>query len=284
MSWSLTDLEALSMGDLLNSDMRTTVLQNILFLEEFKVVCELCASLHIPMVALKGISFFGRIYTPAERSMTDVDILIHKKNLPKLRQALADIGFAERKEAKWSANDFKYVFVRHNLSLEIVLEVHTQLTASTSSEQWHYITRDNHFILSPQDELLYLSYHYATQHTLLKTKWLHDIFVITKHRPELWNGTLWDRAHQLAVTSSLHFTAQALKLAYMIDPFTPTSPKRWMASLLLNYDFLEDPTSHQWRYLITKHAVKENLWEALRYDLGWLCFAVKQRLHGQSEK
>lgn len=249
----------------------------MLFLDEFKNIASACAEQNILVVALKGISFFGRIYDPSERSLTDIDILISPADLPKLTELLQSKGYSERHEAKWSANNFKTIFTRHHLSLEIVLEVHTRLSAERPYEAWNLVPYRNFYILSPQDELIYLAFHYAGQHTLLKTKWLHDIHLLSTDNPALWDEDAYRRATSMGMSSSLFFCAKALDVAYGQKVFVPRSLRQFATRLLVNAAFLEDPSRHFFRYMIIKHLVKESLAQALSYDVQWLHFAVKQR-------
>lgn len=261
---------------LLSSESRTIAAQNILFLDAFRSIADQCEASHIPLVALKGISFFGRIYNPSERSLTDIDLLIAPEHFPDLKHILEEQGYVERLEEKWGANDFKTIFTKTLMSLEIVLEIHTRLTPDLPYHAWHRISHQNFEILSPQDELLYLAFHYAGQHTLLKTKWLQDIYLLSRNRPDMWNPHLWERATDLGVSSSLLFCAKALNVVYGFKAFTPSSARKYIAHSLLSLDFLENPTGHFFRYMLVKHLVKESLLKALTYDIQWFSFAVKQ--------
>ncbi len=265
----------------LSSEHRTRVLQNVLFISEFEALAESCERAGIPLVGLKGITFFGRIYDSSERDLTDIDVLVPPQHLSALREVLSEMGFVERVEEKWSENNFKFVFTRFHLGLEIVLEVHTQLTSSTTYSDWQNIPYKNYYLLEPADELLYLAHHYAGQHTLLKSKWLHDLYLLSVEQPQLWNAQLWQKAQKLQVLKSLDFTAQALKVAYDFDVERPPEYGSYLARAVLNLEFLEDPSAHFWRYLAAKHLVKESLWQALTYNVQWVYFAIKQRLNGK---
>ncbi|MCC6137133.1 MAG: hypothetical protein IT287_00750, partial [Bdellovibrionaceae bacterium] len=184
----------------------------------------------------------------------------------------------ERFEEKWSANFYKYVFFKFHLGLEIVLEIHTQLIAEPRYDHWSFVPFNNHLILAPQDELLYLAYHYAHQHTLLKPKWLHDIFLISKKSPELWTDKIWQRAADKQLYSALLLTAQALKIKYKMSILIPTTIKSLFTNKLLSLDFIENPDRFPIKYYVTKHTVKDSFLKALAYDFRWTYFFIKKRL------
>lgn len=261
----------------MSSDSKLITAQNILFQSEFSAIADACRKENISVIALKGISFFDRIYNSAERSLTDVDILIRREDLEGLCIILRTQGYQERKEQKWSENSFKYIFYKFHLGLEIVLEVHTQLLADKKNDQWEHVPFKNFRILAPQDELLYLAYHYAHQHTLLKLKWLHDIFLLTKKSPELWNETLWKMAKIKKLHSALLFTAHALNSKYSTQITLPKSFKLSVMRPLMTIEFIENPYHFSVKYYVTKHAVKDSLLKALIYDLRWIYFVIKKR-------
>lgn len=270
-------------NELLSSNQRTTTLQNILFLDEFNHIADACTVAGINLVALKGISLIGRIYDASERSMTDIDVLITPEELASLKKILLERGFLERFEEKWSANDFKFIFYKFHMGLEIVLEVHTQLIADQKRDHWHFIKHKNYKILAPQDEILYLAYHYAHQHTLLKAKWLHDIYLLSIASHGLWNKSLWTRAKDKGIFSALLFTTHALNRKYYLKLSYPYSLKNRIAKPLLNLEFIENPDHFAYKYYVTKHIVKDSLTQAIAYDIQWLYFTIKKRFAKKSQ-
>lgn len=247
-------------------------------------MADACEISGISLVALKGISFFGRIYNSSERSLTDIDVLVQPDDYTTLKNILLVRGYTERQEEKWGANNFKFIFFKIHLGLEIVFEVHTQLLADSKRDHWHFIKHKNFRILSPQDEILYLAYHYAHQHTLLKPKWLHDIYLLAITSHGLWNKALWTRAKDKGIFSALLFTTHALNKKYYLKLSYPYSFKNRIAKPLLNLEFIENPDKFAYKYYVTKHIVKDSLIQALLYDVGWLYFTVKKRFVTHREK
>lgn len=259
------------------SSTKQTVLQNILFQEEYSILEMECRKKNISLTALKGISFLGRIYSVAERSMTDIDIYISPESHDSVRKILLNMGYLERVEAKWEFNYFKSLYVKYHLGLEIVFEVHTQLLPNRALDHWQTIPFKNSNILEPVDEILYLAYHYAHQHTLLHPKWLHDIYKLSEQTPELWNSEIWLRAKSKQIHSALLLTALSLNCKYQLNIETPHSAKKYFVGSLINKEFLETAEKHPKKYYVAKHLAKDSLWKAFSYDIKWIVFQFKNR-------
>ncbi len=262
---------------ILSSESKQTVLQNILFQEEFNLIATACRAQRLHLTAIKGISFFGRIYNLAERSMTDIDILIAPENLRALRYILKEHGYNERSEEKWEFNHYKTLFVKNSMGLEIIFEVHTQLLSNPSLDVWSTIPQQNYYVLSPIDELVYLAYHYAYQHTLLHSKWLHDIYLLSTHHPECWNKDVWELAKTKQLQSALTATAHALNCKYNLNIPIPYSTKKVFFEKLIDLDFIDHSEKYPGKYYVAKHLVKDSFSAAIRYDLKWLYFNFKKR-------
>lgn len=261
----------------LSSKNKQTTLQNILFQEEYSKLASYCEEKNIRLTAIKGISFLGRIYNASERSMTDIDVYVHANDYPSIKNILLDMGYFERAEDKWEYNFFKTLFIKYHLGLEIVFEVHTQLLPNPALDQWMTIAHGNSTILEPVDELIYLSYHYAQQHTLLHPKWLHDIYVLSKQSPHLWNSTIWSRAKSKQLQAALLFTALSLNCKYHLHIQTPSSLKKYFIGHLINKEFLDGADKFPKKYYVAKHMTKDSLMSALSYDFKWVIFQLKKR-------
>lgn len=258
---------------------KNVTLQNILFQNEFSVLQNQCLLQNIPLIPIKGISFFNRIYNSSERTLTDIDVYTPLSSLARLREILSSEGYVERQEDKWSATLHKVIFTKYRFDLEITLEVHTQLLANKCVDSWNFIfDNSKHPLLAPMDEILYLSYHYAEQHTLLHPKWLHDIYLLTHKSPFLWTKQLWIQATEKHLCSSLVFTAVALNTKYKMNIEIPKTLKSFLAQFLVTTTFIENPNHYRWKYFLIKHLTKDSLFSALHYDLGWVIFFAQQRI------
>jgi hypothetical protein len=256
-----------------------TLLQNILFLQEFKNLDEYCIKNKIPRpIGLKGISLLHRIYKVDERSLTDIDVLYGDEHLPHLHRAFESLGYTYRQESSWFANNYKFIFVKKMYSLEVVFEVHTRLLPTEPREhRWETLPTNNGLSLAPIDEILYLSFHYANQHTFLKTFWLRDIFLLS-NQTEVWTSDVWTKAKDLGLFPSLVFTAQALNVEYGLMINIPDSLSKYLSMKLINIEFIQNPHRRLLKYYIVKHFTKKNIFSALYYDVFWLLFKIKNGL------
>lgn len=255
------------------------LLQNVLFLNELHQIDNHCQEQGLPRpVALKGISFLNRIYKVDERAMTDIDLLIEKKDLAIFRLVLQQHGYIERMDAKWRADNYKYIFCKNVGSLQVTMELHTQLYP-LSLPQYRWTTHDSsHGVqtLTLIEEILYLSYHYAYQHTFLKKFWLEDIYRLSNNQ-KIWTTDLWQRAKDMGLLHALSFTAHALNCSYAMNIEIPQSNRKFFIRYLLNQDFIDEASKYRLRYYIIKHLTKKTLADAFIYDIYWFLFRIKKR-------
>ncbi len=248
--------------------------QNIIFFDEWTSLQKQCHCLSLFIVPLKGISFINRIYDVSQRFMTDIDVYTPQSDLERLKEVLAQMEYSEQQEKKWHENSHKTLFTKKRMGLEIVLEVHTQLVPHCADDQWSFTKESECTLLEAQDELIYLSYHYASQHTLMDVKWLKDIYLLTKTSMP-WEESLWLKARKKNLTHSLLITAQALNLKYNTQIEVPKNLRAKITHQLIDMDFLENATNHKLKYFLIKHLVKPSLAAALLFNLRWLIFFVK---------
>ena len=67
---------------------------NRIFLKEYRNIVSTFQKSNIPIVGLKGIFLTEQVYPDLGlRPMTDIDLLIHKKDLPRIEEALLSLGY-----------------------------------------------------------------------------------------------------------------------------------------------------------------------------------------------
>lgn len=256
---------------------KNRIAQNLIFQNEYDQIARDCNKKSIFLVPLKGISFFNRIYDFSERQLTDIDLYTTDKDFPALQKLVLSYGYIQTQEEKWRENHHKHCFSKTVMGLEVLLEIHTQLLINKKKDQWNFMETPSGFLLVPQDELLYLCYHYARQHTLLNEKWLQDIYRLCLKK-SLWTPELWSNAKQKDISSALIFTAHALNTKHKMRIDIPRGIKSFFASKLIHLDFIEHSEKYPLRYLTIKHLVKNSLAEALLYNGSWIYSFIKQRL------
>lgn len=256
---------------------KSRIAQNLIFQSEYDHIARDCNKKAIFLVPLKGISFFNRIYDFSARQLTDIDLYTTEHDFPALKNLVLSYGYIESQEEKWHENHHKHCFSKTVLGLDVLLEIHTQLLINKTKDQWNFVETPSGSLLAPQDELLYLCYHYARQHTLLNEKWLQDIYLLCL-KQALWTPELWSKAKQKDIFSALIFTAYALNTKYKMQIDIPRGIKSFLASKLIHLGFIEQSEKYPLRYLAIKHFVKNSLAEALLYNWGWIYSFIKQGL------
>lgn len=249
---------------------RKNMLQNLILKDCFLEIRQACLQQKIPPpIPLKGIDLIQWLLPLSARPMTDIDIYTSESQLQQLTLLLKSLGYTLVPEDKWFANAHKTTFTNSVGTLDITLEVHTRLLYNEpDSFSWVLQSTAHGTTLSLTDQIIYLSYHLAHQHTFLKLFWLMDIVRLTQHCPALWTKDLFQRAQQLGCYQAV------LAVAYVINSFfnlkidLPSSDLRF--SHRLSWDFLVEPMGNKWRYYTLKHMIKDSLKDSLAYDIGWL--------------
>lgn len=248
---------------------QTNLQKNILFLHAYEELNQLThRDWGWTWIPLKGLSLLNTIYPLGDRPLTDID-LYTDKNISDLAPWLKNQGYLPFEEKKWLWINHKFVFVKKTPLLDITIELHTQL----------YVRKEKIIPelgpsqrLTPCDEFLYLSYHWAEQHTCLKLFWLWDLYFYWQTYKTQIQDTLWDKAESYQLKTSLQAVYYALTQNFSIDDFPPP-PADSMSSLLLKKLMQPEPlfTLHQNRkkYLLLKHLVRDSLWASLRYNSLW---------------
>lgn len=267
----------------LTSIHKTNLQRNLIFLQEYQNIKNLCAEKGLPApVALKGLALLQRVHALGERPLTDMDLYYPSDQMEDFKDLILSVGFSPVPEKKWRANHHKSTFKKFVMGLEITLEMHTQLFYNQPlGFQPPTITYGDMIILSPEMELVYLSAHLVHQHTFLKLFWLMDLHHITRKNPSVWQPWVWQMAQELRVKTSLTAVGFCLKslLGHAIavpSRFLPLKYfLKWPTLILLNESRV--------KYLCMKHTAKDSLRESLSYDLRWLYFRMETSLFAKSK-
>jgi hypothetical protein len=205
-------------------------------------------SASVRAVALKGPVLGERLYPdPRMRVSADLDLLVASDDLERATAALKTVGYGAAKEsqARFLRKYHYHTILRR--SCPPVIELHFRLSdgfgVAIASEE--FLTRARAYrttqgavagILSPEDEMLYLSIH-AAGHRFVRLSWLCDIKLLLRHYPDLDWTTLIARARSLHVLAALLFTCETLRSRVGVKiPLNAAMPQRIrsrIANLLL---------------------------------------------------
>jgi|GEM_PF-5481850 len=263
-------------------------------------------------ILLKGAGLVTRFYPDqGSRAFSDIDIFIDYDFYQRhFKAELIKQGFLVIKEDKWEANEHKeswsapkefenltleihfFLFPKnHSYDAQILLQQQINNSCLIYSEEGFPGTKNrarwtNLKVLPPELELLYLIFHYAYQHTLLKIMWLMDIYLFLKKTPGLDLGLFNKLVKQQKLASSVTAVAIALNQVFkerfvLLEQLASAKKlgsriKNSLLRQILTEDFLTNPKQRQWRYLTMKILVKDTLAEGLLYIAQWSLSKIRK--------
>ena len=188
----------------------------------------------IEAVSLKGPVFAERYYPAAHlRRSTDVDVLVAAEDVDRAAAALLAAGFQGEEPAraryrrrhhhhltlfsKGTAVDLHFRALRA-FGAELPSEPFME-RATEHPTPWGFVTR----VLSPEDELLYLSVH-AAGHFVPRLSWLLDIALLVRAHPVLDGERVVDTARGLRLERALRASMDDVSLSLYQRPGLPLLP------------------------------------------------------------
>ena len=175
----------------------------------------------IRAVALKGIALGDRVYpAPGLRPTSDTDLLVTPTELDRAVAVLESIGY----ESETGPLARYYRENHHHLHLSRAdtppLELHFRATTGfgtiipaddllARASPYRMATGTMAWVLSPEDEFLYLAVH-AARHLFQALVWLYDLKLMLLRYPDLDWAAVSARARSLGVAGALSVTFEAL--------------------------------------------------------------------------
>ncbi|MBY0314996.1 MAG: nucleotidyltransferase family protein [Bdellovibrionales bacterium] len=259
----------------LEAVVKKNTLQNLILKQNWMEIQKECEKINITPSGFKGIDLIQWLVSPGSRPLTDIDVYVEPQYFSDVSKVLQRLNYQAVDESKWFANAHKSTFKSIEGLIETTVEVHTQLFYNQAvSTQWRFENRSHGSSLVPADQVIYLSYHLAHQHTFLKLFWLMDLVRLTQSHPNVWNEELFLRAKSLGAFQAVMSVAYVLNCFFKSGIHLP--PAKIKARPCLTWEFLVSPEAYRWRYYTAKHLLKDSFAESLTYDLGW----VKHRWSG----
>lgn len=264
-------------------------IHNHVLLEELENIAIRLKALKLSGTLLKGAQLLTDLYQDTgSRFMSDVDILIDKQNYNDWKELLLSSGYHSLELPIFIGNDFKSQWIKSIGNIEINLELHTKLFFHLKRENWNLtnsaITPFTQ--LSVEDTFLHLCGHLAFQHTFLKLYWLFDIyFYIEKHGNEMNWDEVKSKSKNYHLYQSICMCLWCLYKYFdleksFVEAFKLDQPHWWQKYLTV--DFLLCPDEKKIDYFLIKHATKDHLMEAFRYDLTWfLHYKIQKKWHSK---
>lgn len=155
-----------------------------------KLVEAICAAFDrvgVDYMPLKGCNLKGMYPAPELRAMGDADILIRVEQYDRIKDALPELGFVEKRES-----DHELVW-RHS---DLMLELHKRLIPSYNKDYYSYfgdgwqlaaVPNGTRWAMKREDELVYLFTHFAKHYRDggIGLRHLADLRVFLQAYPEL---------------------------------------------------------------------------------------------------
>ncbi len=238
---------------------RQTLYRNILLGSETSRILSHLSDSGVGAIPLKGSVLVNTIYgDPSLRQMVDIDILVQPEQSSKARTRLTDIGYETMTVGKLEGHSFHGMPLYKRNGSHAAVELHWGLAdpalgAFPVQEVWE---RANPLellgvstrTLSPEDNLLFLSYH-MTKHDTELLKFLCDISELTKthHATIDWESAAI-RARSWGIETAVYLSmkrAQELLGAPVPGSFLhdtrPNAVRRCLLNILVDASFLLSP-------------------------------------------
>jgi len=216
----------------LRQDYLLTAARNTIFFHQGEGILAKLTASDIPVIVLKGLYLVEEIYQNAAlRSMSDLDFLVKKSDIPRAIICLKELGYHATTyfNAEDENTDLKHVppFTRGDgLFVELhwtILEEDEPFTIDTAGlwerAQPAKILGLDVLSLSLEDLLLHLSIHFTYQHQMIYgLRGLYDIYLVLERNEDQVNwGTLVGRAKEWGcgrvVSLTLHMIEEFLSLS-----------------------------------------------------------------------
>jgi len=227
----------------------------------------------IPFILLKGVSLIGDVYQDyASRTMRDIDLLLHKRDVIKAVKVFQDLGFEfisfEKKIETYLEYENELLLVKHGY-IDVMIELHWSLINSKKKKKkidmvWFWQrTREMMLFgiycqkLSLEAQILYLSAHLALHHRGNGLLWLNDIAIIVdKYRADLDWEMLLSHAEKYSLILPLQDVVRNLEKLLHVR-----FPEQFIKKLFLLNATIEERENYY--FLSSEKSVGEHL----LYDL-----------------
>lgn len=244
-------------------------LQNQTYLKLLDELLPKLLDIDSSLMILKGIHHLDDLYIDdiAVRFMSDIDLLIDKEKLPSILRMMEEEGFSKNGSLKWYGDLHKIELFKTIDDVQITIELHSKLFFHLDSIELNPVARQGGgWVLSLEERLVYLSAHYAFQHTLLKLYWLIDIALLVQKNRNLDFGKCEEIARKWQVYHSFCYV-----MGILSDHFEMNLPiQRGRFQFLINESSLWNMSQKSLRYLILKHLFKDKWMTSFKYNLLWL--------------
>lgn len=261
--------------------------RNTIFLSELAKVLEAFNKIGVSTIVLKGALLLETVYRDiGTREINDLDLLIHKEDLPNATETLSKLGYSF-----CGTNEGTHAVY----SKDILVELHWDLVNKHSPAQkfafgevdvdkiWESAIRvkvvsKDAFTMSPEDLIIYLSCHLLKEF-YSDPKWLGDIHAVIDTFNIVWDS-LVKRSKEFKVSKPVYYA-----LYYANRLFGTPIPKMALDELLPRNGWVEKrlfslPLHNEslvsWRFLAYLFAI-ERLIDRIKMIVQLPAYLLKRR-------
>lgn len=220
---------------------RSLVARNARLFKEHRLILNECQRAGIETIVLKGTAMDALYYPPGVRAFTDMDVLIHKGDLQRVKNILSGLGYCSKSATfQEDVQDFQNeVNYMKEGRTTVIIEPHWMLAPPFTfygtidmDGIWKRSQRvqsaDGEMrILSPEDFLLHLCVHLFLHHEKWWLASCCDIVELSRHHKDnLQWETFIERAMEWKISLPVRYS-----LRKVMELFSPPIPSFVMESL-----------------------------------------------------
>jgi len=210
---------------------RKTAYKNLIFINEYNNITADFNSKNIKILPLKGIAFLKELYhNIGLRSLSDIDILVKKKDLNLAEKTLQEMGYTKKKyPARKIKRHFHSIFWRKKGSFTVSVELHWDIDFSDSpfriniNDLWSRAepAADGNIVFyrfSLEDRLIFNSFHIMRANSFCDIMMLKNFCdlseIISMHSDKINWEAIKERSEQYGVTRPVFLVFLLLKTLF----------------------------------------------------------------------
>lgn len=259
--------------DLYYRDMALNGVINEMLLHEAEILEQLYPHF---LTRIKGSALRDLLYdNNCGRVFYDIDFLVEKSHIDEITTNLLSRGFHKYIQAEWSATQNRTNYSKDiGKDCQVNIDLHTNLFWEEKTVEWNFIIDKNKKYLAHEDHFFYLIVNWAFQDTYVSLNKFLDLILFWRKMAGTWNE------NRIIELIKLHNLDRVFQMVLgLIEKWghlntfsmrSKLSPAPDWLSEMLSPNFLTSPQSFPVKYFFLKHMSKADLFQAIRYDLGWM--------------
>lgn len=238
----------------LNKIYHSTLYRNVILSGELSKVLSLFSQHDIAAIVLKGTILAEQLYgNPGLRTVSDMDILVQPQQVSLASSLILEMGYKRVAQQVTRNHPFHEEYYKQ-VQYPVFIELHwnlddPKLVAVPQQEIWHraqllQIQGGTTMVLSPEDNLLFLSNH-LSKHSTNLLRSLNDIAELLKKYHGLldWDYVL-ESTHSWGIEAAVYYSLWRAQEIFgapvptsVVKVLKPESWRRWLLDFLISQEF-----------------------------------------------